>query len=193
MGEVRPISGLPRGTPLLLHSCCGPCSTAVIERLGQDFALTVYFYNPNIDDRAEYEKRLGAQEQTIAQSVTAYPIAFVQGPYDVERFLALAQGKEAAPEGGARCGLCFDLRLQSSAQLAKKLEIAHFTTTLTVSPHKNASLLHEKGQSAAMAYGVTYLAMDFKENGGYQRSVFLSKQMDLYRQNFCACSFSKRK
>lgn len=169
---------------LLLHACCAPCATACLERLKDAFALTAYYYNPNISPIEEYQKR--AEElQRIWDDV-------IVEPYDSAPFYALARGKETAAEGGVRCEACFRLRLERTAQAAKQAGIEWISTTLTVSPHKNARLLNEIGQAAAQKYGVRWLPCDFKKASGYARSVQLSREYGLYRQNWCGCEFSRR-
>lgn len=181
---------------LLLHSCCGPCSTAVIERLISRFHLTVFFYNPNITEAEEYEKRKETQLQFIkAFNETAAEedqVEFLEGPYDPARYFELVKGLESEPEGGARCTVCFRMRLEQTAAEAKKLGFHSFATTLSVSPHKNFPLISQIGEEAADACGVSFLAEDFKKKAGYQRSVALSREYNLYRQNFCGCEFAKR-
>ena len=182
------MAAIPAGQRLLLHSCCGPCSAAVIERLGAWFAVEVYFYNPNIQDQAEYQRRLEAQRVVVACVDTSYPVTLVETPYDPAPFAHIAAGLEgASEEGGLRCTACFELRLVATARLAKERGISHFTTTLTVSPRKNAVRLNEIGE----ACGVEYLPADFKKRGGYQRSVELAQAWGLYRQNYCGCLYSK--
>lgn len=173
---------------LLLHSCCAPCSTRALELLSALFQLTVYYYNPNIEPRAEYDKRLNEQERLLAMK----GIALVRGQWDPAPFLAAAQGREAEREGGARCFLCYEMRLSGTAQYAKENGFDYFTTTLTVSPHKNAQKLNEIGFRLSEQVGVSFLPTDFKKRGGYQRSIVLSRQFDLYRQNYCGCRFSQR-
>ena len=182
---------------LLLHSCCGPCSSAVIERLYPDFDLTVFFYNPCITNRAEYERRKAAQIQLInAMNLEICPggntIKFVEGDYEPEAYLSIVKGLEGAPEGGERCTLCFEMRLAKTAAYASASGYPLYATTLTVSPHKNYALITEIGKRYAAEYGIEYLDRDFKKKAGFQRSVQLSKQYGLYRQDYCGCDFSKR-
>ena len=180
---------------LLLHSCCGPCSTAVIERLAPDFRITVFFYNPNITDEEEYILRRNAQIKFIDAFNRDFPfdekIGFIEGEYDPRLFYEAAAGFEDEPEGGERCGLCFKLRLDRTALKAKALGCDAFGTTLTVSPHKNYRLISEIGAKASFENRVAFLDMDFKKKAGFQRSVELSKKFDIYRQRFCGCQFSK--
>ena len=182
---------------LLLHSCCGPCSTAVIERLLPDYDITVFYYNPCITDREEYEKRKRTQIQFL-QALNenacgeSCRVDFVEGDYDPERYLSLVQGLEGEPEGGARCTVCFRMRLAVSAAYAAEHGFPLFTTTLTVSPHKNYPLISSIGKEEAEKHRVAFLDMDFKKKAGFQRSVQLSKEYGLYRQDFCGCEFSRR-
>lgn len=193
MEELRePQMEKPR---LLLHSCCGPCSTAVIERLLPRFRLTVFFYNPNITDGEEYERRLETQRQFIQAYNETVPeeeqVQLLEGRYDPKRYLQLSEGLEQEPEGGARCTVCFRLRLVETAERAKEMGFTHFATTLSVSPHKNFPLIAQLGEEAGASAGLTFLAEDFKKKAGYQRSIALSKEFSLYRQSFCGCEFAK--
>jgi len=180
------------GERLLLHSCCGPCSTAVIERLGSHFTQTVYFYNPNIQDLAEYKRRLEAQHLAIKQVTTRYPVTLITAPYDPTPFNKVAEAHKQAPEGGARCTACYKLRLEKTAELARTEGFPTFTTTLTVSPRKDQVRLNEIGQTLEMVYNITHLPADFKKQGGYQRSIELANTWNLYRQSYCGCLFSIR-
>ena len=173
---------------LLLHSCCAPCSTRALELLADAFQLTVYYYNPNIEPRAEYEHRLAEQARLLAMK----GIPLVEGEWDPAPFLARAKGLEAEPEGGARCFLCYEMRLSGAAMYAKENGFDYFATTLTVSPHKDARKLNEIGFRLAEEMGVAFLPTDFKKRGGYQRSVALSRAYGLYRQDYCGCRYSVR-
>jgi predicted adenine nucleotide alpha hydrolase (AANH) superfamily ATPase len=173
---------------LLLHSCCGPCSTAVLERLCRHFDVTLHYYNPNIQPAKEYQKRLETQREVCRR----LGITVVEEPYDDGEFMAAAAGLEDEPEGGRRCTECFRLRLQKTAEAARAGGYDYFTTTLTVSPHKNAPLINELGQRAADEWGVPFLPSDFKKREGYKRSIALSAEYGLYRQDYCGCLFSKR-
>lgn len=175
---------------LLLQCCCAPCSSAVLEILVKYFDVTVYFYNPNIHPQAEYEKRL-SQFPKLFKAPFCEDVQMLDAPYDPEAFFAVAKGKENEPEGGARCTECFKLRLEQTAKTAKEQGFDYFTTTLTVSPHKNAALLNEIGQALGEKYSVPFLPSDFKKKEGYKRSITLSKALDLYRQTDCGCIFSK--
>ena len=177
---------------LLLHSCCAPCSSAVLETVAPYFALTVYYYNPNIAPREEYQKRVEEQKRLLLQMPLPGPVDFLEGPYEPDCFLQAVKGLEMVPEGGARCEKCFRLRLRKAAEAAKEGGFDFFTTTLTVSPLKNAPLLNQIGEEMAAKYGVRWLPSDFKKKEGYKRSITLSHQYGLYRQDYCGCAFSKR-
>lgn len=179
---------------LLLHSCCAPCSSAVLEKLQEVFAITVFYYNPNISARQEYEKRVEEQKRLIRalnEKNPAHPIAIIDGDYEPEVFYEMAKGMENCPEGGERCFHCYRLRLEKTAKIAKEEGFDYFTTTLTISPLKNAGKLNEIGEELAKEYGCTFLPSDFKKKEGYKRSIELSKEYGLYRQNYCGCAFSK--
>ena len=172
----------------MLHSCCGPCSSRCIETLKKYFSVTVLFYNPNITDAAEYEKRKSEQIRLINQ---AFPgVLFLDCDYDHSLFLAAAKGLEGEREGGARCAECFKLRLTATAKAAKAGGFDMFATTLTVSPHKNAPLINAIGSEAGALEGVEFLPSDFKKKNGYLHSIALSREFSLYRQNYCGCEFS---
>jgi len=179
---------------ILLHSCCGPCSTAVVERLSGRFDITIFFYNPNITDRDEYEKRRKTQLDFIEKYNNRIDskdrIAYLEGPYEPELFYSAVKGLEKEPEGGKRCMPCFQLRLEKTAETATISGFDTFGTTLTVSPYKNFELIYKLGMQLGMRYGLTFLGEDFKKQGGYQRSIELSKGYHLYRQHFCGCGFS---
>ena len=177
-----------RKPKLLLHCCCAPCSTACIERVKDLFDITAYFYNPNIDTENEFDYR--AQE--LKRYCSLQKVDCVTEEYQKQEFLSAILGFEKEIEGGARCGKCFYLRLKKTAEKAKEMGAEYFATTLTVSPLKNAGLLNEIGEKIANEVGVKFLPSDFKKRGGYLRSIELSKQFDLYRQNYCGCEFSKR-
>jgi predicted adenine nucleotide alpha hydrolase (AANH) superfamily ATPase len=177
---------------LLLHSCCAPCSSYVLEYLSEYFRITVYYYNPNITPDEEYKKRVAEQERLISTMKFKNPVQFIEGAYRPEEFFEVARGLEDCPEGGERCFACYRLRLLATAKLAKEQEYDFFTTTLSISPHKNAEKLNEIGQSISNVLGVPYLYADFKKREGYKRSIVLSAEYDLYRQNYCGCVFSKK-
>lgn len=177
------------GATLLLHSCCAPCSSACLERLKDKFKITVLYYNPNIDEKEEYEKRKAEQIRFLKETGWA---EFLDCDHDAEAFVKMAQGLENEPERGARCYRCYALRLEKTAAVAKEKGFAYFATTLTLSPHKNADWLNELGEKAGGRYEVKYLFSDFKKQGGYYRSTALSAEYGLYRQDFCGCKYSKR-
>ncbi len=184
----------PRGKRLFLHSCCAPCSSYVLEYLKPYFHITVFYYNPNISSREEYAKRVTEQKRLIEaynRDKEGYPIAFVEGAYDPKLFFDAAKGMEDCKEGGERCFACYDLRLRETAKWAKEGACDFFATTLTISPLKNAEKLNEIGFALEKAYGVAWLPSDFKKKNGYKRSIELSAEYGLYRQDFCGCSFSK--
>lgn len=173
---------------LLLHSCCAPCSTAVIERLINDYNITIYYYNPNIDSSVEFYHRLEEEKRYCKEK----NIDVIEDGYDENQFLSQVKGLENEKEGGARCPVCFKLRLKKTAEKAKELGFDIFTTTLSVSPYKNAEILNEIGKTVANEVGIEYLEANFKKKDGYKRSIELSRQYNLYRQNYCGCKFSKR-
>ena len=199
---------------LFLHSCCAPCSSYVLEYLRQYFRITVFYYNPNISMEDEYRKRVAEQKRLIEaynESVseelmlnrdlqnargqkddnTCYSIGVIEGDYEPECFYEIARGLEQCPEGGERCFACYELRLRETAKRAQAGKYDYFATTLTISPLKNAVKLNEIGEKLAAEYGVSWLPSDFKKKGGYQRSIELSKEYDLYRQDYCGCVYSK--
>ena len=192
------------GKRLFLHSCCAPCSSYVLEYLRQYFRITVFYYNPNITQESEYRKRVEEQKRLICQYnkereekvlETAgnmwYSIDYVDGDYDVKSFLDMAKGMESCPEGGERCFKCYELRLRETAKKAFEGGYDYFTTTLTISPMKNAAKLNETGEQLAEEYGVAWMPSDFKKKNGYKRSIELSAEYGLYRQDYCGCAYSK--
>ena len=172
---------------LLLHSCCGPCSSYVLEYLTQYFDITVLFYGPNIQPREEYDKRLTYQKRVLGR----FGAAYLECAYDGEAFDAAARGLEAEPEGGARCTACFALRIGETARLAALHGFDWYCTTLSVSPHKDAERINAIGRAMGEKYNVRWLPSDFKKRGGYQRSIELSRELELYRQDYCGCLYSK--
>ena len=178
-----------KGTPLLLHSCCAPCSSACLERLKDVFAITVLYYNPNIDDVDEYEKRKAEQIRFLQETGWA---DFLDCDHESEKFFQAVQGMEDMPERSSRCYVCYELRLEKTAQMAKENGYGWFATTLTLSPYKNADWLNEIGAKVGGMYELNYLFTDFKKKGGYHHSIELSKEYGLYRQDFCGCKFSRR-
>ncbi len=177
---------------LLLHSCCAPCSSYVLEYLSQYFQITVLYYNPNIYPPEEYEHRVKEQQRFIQEFPMKYKAAFLEGTYDTERFYQMAEGMEDLPEGGERCTSCYELRLREAAEYARRLDMDYFTTTLSISPRKDARRLNEIGARLAEEYGIAYLFSDFKKKNGYLRSIQISKEYGMYRQNYCGCIFSMR-
>ena len=189
------ISNLQREgkTPkLLLHSCCAPCSSYVLEYLSDYFEITVFYYNPNIFPESEYTKRILEQQMLINDMKVTHSVSFIAGGYDRERFFEVATGLEHLREGGERCFKCYELRLEEAAKIAKECDFDYFTTTLSISPMKNAEKLNEIGNNVGEKYGVSYLQSDFKKKNGYKRSIELSKEYGLYRQDYCGCEFSFR-
>lgn len=184
MEEVRKLDGK---RTLLMHSCCGPCSTACIERLKDYFDITVLYYNPNIEPLEEYNKRKETQKSVLRR----LNIKYMDSDYDNETFRLLTKELKDELEGGKRCTVCFSLRLKETAKRAKENDFDYFTTTLTVSPHKNSELINKLGIEIGEYVGVKFLVADFKKREGYKRSIELSKEFDLYRQNYCGCLYSK--
>ena len=177
---------------LLLHSCCAPCSSYVLEYLSQYFKITVLYYNPNIYPESEYRYRAEEQKRFISLLPVKHPISFVDGDYIPKDFYQTVKGLEHIHEGGERCFACYRLRLTEAANAAKELGLDYFATTLTISPLKNAPKLNEIGEELADTYHVRWLPSDFKKKNGYKRSIELSHDYGLYRQNYCGCVFSKR-
>ena len=178
---------------LLIHSCCAPCSSYVLEYLSEYFKITVFYYNPNIYPESEYTKRIAEQQKLIRDMEFRYPVSFLAGKYDKEKFYEMAAGMEDLKEGGARCMKCYELRLSEAAGQAAAGGFDYFTTTLSISPMKNAQKLNEIGLRVGEEYGVKYLVSDFKKKNGYKRSIELSKEYGLYRQDYCGCEFSMRR
>ena len=179
---------------LLLHSCCAPCNSAVLEKLQEIFELTVFYYNPNITEKAEYERRIMEQRRLVEHFNhlhPQFPIELLEGNYEPEKFLTMSKGLEVVPEGGERCYGCYGLRLEETARIAAEKGFDYFTTSLTISPMKNANKLNELGELMAEKYKVSFLPSDFKKKEGYKRSIQLSAELNLYRQDYCGCGFSK--
>lgn len=189
--QLKVIKESGRTPSLLLHSCCGPCSSYVLSCLTEYFQVTVLFYNPNIFPEEEYRKRLSEQARLIREAY-GERVGLLTLPYVHQEFTDAAKGLEQEPEGGLRCEKCFDLRLRKTAQTAAEGGFSYFATTLTVSPHKNALLLNRAGKDAesAVSSASVFLESDFKKKNGYLRSIELSKQYDLYRQRYCGCEYS---
>lgn len=186
---------VPRGEKrLFLHSCCAPCSSYVLEYLSVYFPITVFYFNPNISPQEEYLHRLAEQRHLIEcfnREGGRYPIAVREGEYVPQSFYDMARGLESCPEGGERCEKCFRLRLEETVRQALAAGADYFTTTLSISPLKNAPLLNRIGEELARTYGIPWLPSDFKKKNGYKRSVELSAEYELYRQDYCGCIFSK--
>lgn len=188
---IKEITYQGRVPTLLMHSCCAPCSSYCLRYLAEYFSITVLYYNPNISPKAEYEKRVQEQIRLIGELPVKHEVHFAEGDYEPERFYQMAAGMEGLSEGGARCFSCYEMRMREAAEYAVKYGFDFFTTTLSVSPHKNAKKLNEIGLALEKEYHVPYLVSDFKKRGGYQKSIEYSKEYHLYRQNYCGCEFSK--
>lgn len=189
--ELEKIEKSDRVPSLLLHACCAPCSSYVLEYLSGFFDITIFYYNPNISPESEFAKRADELKRLIGEMDLKRPVKLIKGEYDHERFREIAQGLEDIPEGGERCFKCYELRLRRAAEESKRGGFDYFTTTLSISPHKNAQKLNEIGAELAKEYGIAYLFSDFKKRNGYKRSCELSEIYGLYRQNYCGCAYSK--
>ncbi|MBQ5474199.1 MAG: epoxyqueuosine reductase QueH [Lachnospiraceae bacterium] len=185
--EITEANKVPK---LLLHSCCAPCSSYCLEYLSDYFEITVFYYNPNIYPDEEYFHRAREQQVFIERFPAKHPISFVEGDFDKERFFQSVKGLENEPERGARCNVCFELRLGEAASMARQMNMDYFTTTLSISPMKDAALLNDIGSKMEEKYGVKYLHSDFKKKNGYKRSCELSQEYGMYRQDYCGCVFS---
>lgn len=181
-----------RRPKLLIHSCCAPCSSYVLEYLSNYFEITIFYYNPNIYPEDEYIRRVEEQRNLILAMPLQSKVQLIQENYQPTQYYEAVKGLEAEEEGGTRCFACYELRLREAAQLAKEGGYEYFTTTLSISPHKNAEKLNEISERLASEYGVFYLPSDFKKKNGYKRSIELSKEYDLYRQDYCGCVYSMR-
>ena len=188
----KQMSNLKEGDTLLLHACCAPCSTACLERLANFFKVTVFYYNPNITDESEYKKRIEEIKKLLSLINPKYKVELLEGNYDPNKFFEMAKGLEKEPERGKRCYKCYEMRLEETAKIASKLGFNNFCTTLTLSPHKNANWINEIGEKLNKEYDSNYLYSDFKKKEGYKRSIELSKEYNLYRQDYCGCIYSKR-
>lgn len=189
--ELARIAQSARRPRLLMHSCCAPCSSYVLEALNAAFDIDLYYYNPNISPRSEFDRRIAELERLAKELPHENALRVITGDYDNAAFMAMCKGHEADPEGGPRCELCFRMRLGATAKLARKLGSDYFTTTLTISPLKDAQLLNAIGAELSRAEGVPWLYSDFKKKNGYKRSCELSREYGLYRQDYCGCIFSK--
>ena len=188
------INGVSEGTVprLLLHSCCAPCSSYTLEYLSQYFDITVLYYNPNISPRSEFDKRAVEQARLIAELPAQHKVKLVVSDYDYTEFLDIARGYEGCQEGGERCFRCYRMRLEKTAEKAKAEGFDYFCTTLSISPLKDSQIINKIGYETAEKFGVKWLPSDFKKKEGYKRSIELSREYNLYRQNFCGCAYSKK-
>ena len=189
--ELQLISRESSKPGLLLHICCAPCSSYVLEYLSEFFDITLFFYNPNITSENEYNYRIDEAKRLISEMPLAGKVEFVAGRYDISEFFSVAKGLEKESEGGERCFRCYELRLRETAAFAKKNNFDYFTTTLSISPYKNAEKLNSIGKQMSEEYGVRYLFSDFKKKNGYKRSIELSAIYNLYRQDYCGCIYSE--
>lgn len=190
MEEILNVIEKPK--KLLLHSCCGPCSSYVLEYLTNYFDITIFYYNPNITEEEEFKKRLNEQIRLVNEITKKNKIHVIEGKYEKEKYEKTINGLENELEGGSRCFKCYHLRMEETAKLAKEMNFDYFTTTLSISPYKNASKLNEIGEELEKEYGIKYLYADFKKKDGYKKSIELSKKYNLYRQNYCGCIYSKK-
>jgi predicted adenine nucleotide alpha hydrolase (AANH) superfamily ATPase len=190
--ELKSIIGKNKTPTLLLHSCCAPCSSYVLEYLSEYFRKMIFYYNPNIYPEEEYYHRIEEQKKFISVFKSGNPINFIEGKYDTGSFYNIARSYENEKEGGLRCFRCYELRMEEAALTASKLNFDYFTTTLSVSPYKNAEKLNEIGQVLSKKYRIKYLYADFKKKNGYKRSIELSNEYGLYRQDYCGCIYSKK-
>ena len=188
----KQISLIKEGDSLLLHACCAPCSSACLERLCNHFKVTIFFYNPNITDYQEYQKRLNEIKRFISEFPTKYPVSLIEGDYRPEKFFEMAKGLEHEKERGKRCYKCYEMRLEETAKIASLNNFSFFATTLTLSPYKNVLWVNEIGEVLNKKYDSIYLYSDFKKKNGYKRSIELSKEYNLYRQDYCGCIYSVR-
>lgn len=186
------ISKLDKVPRLLLHACCAPCSSACLERLGDIFRIDIYYYNPNIDNIDEYNKRLNEVIRFTESFKTKYPVNVIDGGYDSDTFFKMAKGLEEEPERGKRCYECYKLRLKKTSEYASDNNYDYFATTLTLSPYKNSNWINEIGEGLDKESKSTYLYSDFKKKNGYKRSIELSREYNLYRQDYCGCIYSVR-
>ncbi len=188
----KQMENIKEGSTLLLHACCAPCSTACLERVANFFKVTIFYYNPNITEKHEYQKRIEEIKKLLTLINPKYKVELLEGDYDPKVFLDMSKGLENEPERGKRCYKCYELRLKETAKIASELGFNNFATTLTLSPHKNSDWINEIGSILDKEYESNYLYSDFKKKEGYKRSIELSKKYDLYRQDYCGCIYSKR-
>lgn len=189
--ELEKINSENNIPTLLLHVCCAPCNSYVLEYLNRYFDITVFFYNPNISFEEEYIKRVNEELRFLKEFPLERNVKFVEGKYDSEKFFSMAKGKENMPEGRERCYGCYEMRLKETADYAARNKFDYFTTSLSISPYKNSDWLNEIGLRLGNDYGVRYLVSDFKKKNGYKRSIELSNEYNLYRQDYCGCIYSK--
>ena len=189
--ELKRLADAKKRPVLVLHSCCAPCSSACLERLHEAFELVLYYYNPNISPEAEFRLRAEEQARLIREMPLQDDVRMVEGEYEPQLFYERVRGHEGDPEGGDRCGICFEMRLRKTAEYARSIGAEYFTTTLSISPLKDAQRLNGLGEAIAAEFGLRYLCSDFKKKDGYRRSCVLSEEYGLYRQDFCGCVFSK--
>lgn len=187
--EINSLTTVPT---LLLHTCCAPCSSTCLKRLGDHFKITIFYYNPNITDKEEYQKRVEEVKKFLREFKVKYEIKLIEGSYEPNHFLEMAKGLEEEKERGKRCFQCYELRLMKTLEVAEKNHFDYFTTTLTLSPFKNVNWLNEIGEKIARNSSVKFLNSDFKKRNGYQESIEYSKKYHLYRQNYCGCIYSKK-
>ena len=190
--EMEKIINQKQGNKLLLHACCAPCSSYVLEYLTNFFDITILYYNPNIYPKEEFDKRYQELSRLIKDLPHNNSISLIEGRYDYNEFLNIAKGLESVPEGGERCFKCYELRMREAAKYAKEHNFDYFTTTLSISPYKNSNKLNEIGKKLEDELGVKYLYADFKKKNGYKRSIELSREYNLYRQDYCGCIYSKK-
>lgn len=189
---IKKIDKTKERPKLLIHSCCGPCSSYVLEYLSKHFKITVFYYNPNIYPEEEYNSRAKEQKILIDRMNLASDVDYIEATYIAKDYYDAIKGHEKDPEGGERCLICYELRLKESAKFAKEYKFDYFTTTLSISPHKNAVKLNEIGEKVGREYGIKHLPSDFKKKNGYKRSIELSKEHELYRQDYCGCVYSRQ-
>lgn len=191
--ELKSIESINKKPTLLLHSCCAPCSSYVLEYLTQYFEIIVYYYNPNITPSDEYLKRVNDQKRLIEEMTFKEDVKFIEGEYDYKNFFKMSKGLEKEKEGGKRCYKCYEMRIHNAVNLADKNKIDYVTTTLSISPYKNVNWINEIGERLCEYKDVKWLYADFKKDNGYKRSIELSKVYNLYRQDYCGCVYSKKK
>lgn len=185
------INSLDKTPSLLLHSCCAPCSSYCLEYLSQYFSITILYYNPNISPKEEFDRRAEEQRRLISEMPVKNPVSLVVDNYNSQEFYSAVKGLEHIKEGGERCFACYKLRLERAAKYAKEYNFDYFCTTLSISPLKNAQKINEIGEELSEIYSTKFLPSDFKKKGGYLRSIELSREYNLYRQDYCGCAFSK--